>query len=45
MLDSKGHSEIDTSVQDGPSFSSGATDASGKTLEAPSALPKDDIPF
>ena len=45
MLDSKGHSEIDTSLQDGPSSSLGATDALGKTLEAPSALPKDDIPF
>ena len=45
MLDSKGQSEIQTSSQDGPSFSSGATDASEKNLEDPSLLKKDDIPF
>ena len=45
MLDSKGHSEIQTSLQDGPSFSSGATGASEKPLEDPSALHKDEIPF
>ena len=45
MLDSKGYSEIHTSSQDGPSFSSGAIDASEKTLEDPGALHKDDIPF
>ena len=45
MLDSKGHSEIQTPFSDGPSFSSEATDASEKTLEDPSALHNDDIPF
>ena len=45
MLDSKGHSEIQTSLQDGPSFSSEATVASKKTFEDPSTLRKDDIPF
>ena len=45
MLDSKGHSEINTSLQDGPSFSSEAADASEKTLEDPSVLHKDEIPF
>ena len=45
MLDSKGHSEIQTSLQDEPSLSSGATDASKKPLEDPSALHKDEIPF
>ena len=45
MLDSKGRSEIHASFQDGHSFSSGATDASEKTLEDPSAPHKDEIPF
>ena len=45
MLDSKDRSEIHTSLQDGHSFSSGATDASEKNLEDPSVLHKDDIPF
>ena len=45
MLDSKGHSETQTSLQDGTSFSSEASDASGKTPEDPSSLDKDEIPF
>ena len=45
MLDSKGHSEIQTSLPDGPSFSSEAADAPEKTLEDPSVLHKDEIPF
>ena len=45
MLDSKGNSEIQTSLQDGPSGSSAASDDSEKTLEYPSALHKDDSPF
>ena len=45
MLDSKGQSEIHPSLQDGPSFSSGATDALEKSLQDPSVLHKDDIPF
>ena len=45
MLDSKGHSEIQTPLSDGPSFSPEANDVSEKTLEDPSALHKDDIPF
>ena len=45
MLDSKGHSEIHASLQDGPSFSTGATNASEKTIEDPSLLQKEDIPF
>ena len=46
MLDSKGHSEIQPSLQDGPSFSSEASDASEKKmLEGASALHKDEIPF
>ena len=45
MLDSKGHSEIKTPLQDVPSFSSEAADASEKTLEDPSVLHKDEIPF
>ena len=44
MLDSKGHNELRTSLQDGP-FSSGATDASKKTLEDANVLGEDDIPF
>ena len=36
MLDSKGRSEIQTSLQDGPSGSSGASASSEKTLEYPS---------
>ena len=45
MLDPKGYSEIQTSLQDGPSGSSAASDASEKTREDPSALDKDEIPF
>ena len=45
MLDSKGHSEIQPSLQDGPSLSSEASDAPDKTLEDPRALHKDEIPF
>ena len=45
MLDSKGRSEIQTSLQDGPSGSSEASDASEKTLEYPNAQHKDEIPF
>ena len=45
MLDSKGHSETHTSLQERPSFASGATDASEKSLEDPSVLHKDEIPF
>ena len=45
MLDSKGQSEIQTSLQDGPSGSPEAFDASKKTLEYPSSLNKDEIPF
>ena len=44
MLDSKGN-EIQTSLQDRPSGSSAASDASEKTLEDPSALHKDEITF
>ena len=46
MLDSKGHSETQTSMQDGASGSSETSDSSEKTLEDPSALQnKDEIPF
>ena len=45
MLDSKGHSEIQTSLQDGRSFSSEASDASEKILEETSVPHKDDIAF
>ena len=45
MLDSKGNSEIQTSLQDRPSGSSQTSDASEKTLEDPIALYKDEIPF
>lgn len=45
MLDSKTHSDMTTSLPDGPSFSSGATDASEKPLEDPTTLHKDEIPF
>ncbi len=45
MLDSRGQSEIQTSIQDGPSFSSAASDASEKTLKDPSVLDEDEIPF
>ena len=45
MLDSKGRSEIQTSLQDGPSGSSEVSDASEKTLEDLSALHKNEIPF
>ena len=38
MLDSRGHSEIQTSLPDGPSSSLEATDAAEKTLEDP-AIP------
>ena len=44
MLDSKGN-EIQTSLQDRPSGSSAASDASEKMLEDPSALHKDEITF
>ena len=45
MLDSKGHSEIQTSLRDGPSGSSEPPDESEKTLEDPRAFHKDEIPF
>ena len=45
MLDSKGHSETQTPPLDGPSLSLEASGAAEKSLEGPSGLPKDDIPF
>ena len=45
MLDSKGHSEIQTSLHNGPSGSSEASDVPEKTREDPSALHEDEIPF
>ena len=45
MLDSKGYSEVQTSLQDEPSGSSEVSGASEKTLEDLSALHKNEIPF
>ena len=45
MLDSKGHSETQTPPLDEPSLSLEAGDAAEKSLEDPSGLHKDDIPF
>ena len=45
MLDSKGHSELQPSREDGPPFLSDASDASEKALEGASAPHKDEIPF
>ena len=45
MLDSKGYSETQTPPLDGPSLSLEAGDAGEKSLEDPSGLHKDDIPF
>jgi len=45
MLDSKGYSETQTPPLDGPSLSLEAGDAAERSLEDPSGLHKDDIPF